>query len=203
MQGRPPQGGLLVSNHLSYLDIFVYSSALPCAFVSKSEVAKWPIIGPFARFSGTIFVRREQRSNSASAKQSIVAYLAAGVPVVLFPEGTTTDGREVLPFHSSMLQAAIDAGQSVTACAIRYELSDGDPATEVCWWGNMTLPPHVWNLLGKRAIRAKVIFGEPIQGISDRKSLSDAAWHSVVAMHETLANHEAVPARAVAPTSDC
>jgi 1-acyl-sn-glycerol-3-phosphate acyltransferase len=196
MRGRIPEDGLLVSNHLSYLDILVYSAAVPCSFVSKSEVAHWPIIGLFARFSGTIFVRRNQRGNSARANQRIAAYLAEGVPVVLFPEGTTTDGQHVLRFHSSMLQPAVDATQTVTPCAIGYELPDGDPATEICWWGKMTLTPHVWNLFGKREIRAEVMFGEPIRGVGNRKALSNAARQRVVAMHEALSG-KSLPATAI------
>jgi lyso-ornithine lipid O-acyltransferase len=180
VQGSPPTHGLIVSNHLSYLDIAVYSAAVPCVFVSKAEVEKWPIIGRYARWAGTVFVRRHDRIDAARANVSVGDSLQNGVPVVLFPEGTTTDGQRVLRFHSTMLQPAIDTAATITPCAIRYELDDGDAAREVCWWGDMTLVPHMWNLMGKKKIRARIVFGEPILASGDRKQLS-AALHEEVA----------------------
>lgn len=185
-EGVIPAHGLLVSNHLSYLDILVYSSIVPCAFVSKDEVNAWPIFGRFARYSATIFVKRQRKGDSARANQQIVEYLRSGVAVMLFPEGTTTNGHQVLRFHSSMMQPAIDACAIVTPCAIQYELSDGDPGTEAAWWGDMTLPPHFLNLLSKREIRARVIFGTPMPATGDRKLLGEVLRHSVVELRDAL-----------------
>ncbi len=186
IHGRPPTRGLIVSNHLSYLDIVVLSATVPCVFVSKAEVARWPIFGPYARWSGSVFVQRHDRAGVARANAGIRDALLDGVAVVLFPEGTTTDGHRVLRFHSTMLQSAIDAAAPVTPCAIRYELEDGDPATEACWWGDMKLLPHLWNLLGKRTIRAQVVFGEPMEPSGDRKQLSATLHDEVVRLHEEL-----------------
>jgi 1-acyl-sn-glycerol-3-phosphate acyltransferase len=182
----PPSQGLLVSNHLGYLDIPVHSSIVPAAFVSKAEVARWPIIGALAGFSGSIFIQREKRGNSLAANARISAALQTGVPVLLFPEGTTTDGHEVLQFHSSMLEAAVDSEVTVTPCAIRYDVSEGDSATEVCWWGDMTLLRHVMNLIGKREIRATVMFGEPIPPMGNRKELAKVARQRVLELHYAL-----------------
>ncbi len=162
VEGSAPTHGLIVSNHLSYLDITVYSAAVPCVFVSKAEVEEWPVIGRYARWAGAVFVRRHDRADAVRANASVGDSLHNGVPVVLFPEGTTTDGQRILRFHSTMLQPAIDAAAPITPCAIRYELDDGDVGREVCWWGDMTLAPHLWNMLGKRTIRARVIFGEAL-----------------------------------------
>jgi 1-acyl-sn-glycerol-3-phosphate acyltransferase len=181
--GELPARGLIVSNHLSYLDIVVLSTAVPCVFVSKVEVAKWPIFGHYARWSGCVFVQRHGRADVARVNAGIRDTLQEGVPVVLFPEGTTTDGHRVLRFHSTMLQPAIDAAALITPCSIAYELEDGDPAREACWWGDMALLPHLWNLLGKRTIRARVTFGEPIQVSGDRKRLSTALHEEVVQLH--------------------
>ena len=205
VQGSPPTHGLIVSNHLSYLDITVYSAALPCVFVSKAEVEEWPIFGRYARWAGTVFVRRHDRSDAARANVSIGESLHNGVPVVLFPEGTTTDGQRILRFHSTMLQPAIDASAPITPCAIRYELIDGDAAQEVCWWGDMTLVPHMWNLVGKKSIHARIIFGEPViprepefhknpglrseatvGALSDRKDLSRLLHDRVVRLYARL-----------------
>jgi 1-acyl-sn-glycerol-3-phosphate acyltransferase len=185
VEDEPPRAGLFVSNHLSYLDILVCSSALPCAFVSKAEVARWPFIGRLAEYGGTIFVQREMRSASLQANQQIAEYLKSGIAVALFPEGTTTDGSRVLRFHSSMLQPAIDAGVPVTSCAIRYEVSDGTER-DVAWWGDMTLLPHVWKLLGKPTITATIAFGEPLKPSLNRKVLSDAARQRVIELRSRL-----------------
>ncbi len=186
IEGQPPAGGLIVSNHLSYLDILVYSAAVPCVFVSKAEVERWPIFGRYTRWSGSVFVRRHDRADAARANVSVGESLKDGVPVVLFPEGTTTNGEDALRFHSTMLQPAIDVGAPVTPCAIGYELDDGDVATEVCWWGDMTFLPHVWNLLGKKSVRARVVFGEPVAAKGDRKELSHLLHDKVVQLQEGL-----------------
>jgi lyso-ornithine lipid O-acyltransferase len=180
VEGKMPAGGLVVSNHLSYLDIVCYSATMPCAFVSKAEVAEWPIFGRYARMSGTVFVQRHDRADALRANLDISKGLEDGVPVVLFPEGTTTDGRHVLPFHSTTLQPAINAGVPVTPCAIHYELEDGDVAREICWWGGMRLEPHVWNLLGKKSLRAKIVFGDPIEAGVDRKQLGEILHREVI-----------------------
>ena len=184
--GTPPAGGLIVSNHLSYLDILSYSAAVPCVFVSKAEVERWPIFGRYARWSGSVFVRRHDRGDAARANAKVGESLKNGVPVVLFPEGTTTDGHRILRFHSTMLQPAIDVAAPITPCAIAYELDDGDPATEVAWWGDMTLLPHVWHLMGKKQVHAKIIFGKPTTGSGDRKQLGQRLHEQVVELHRTL-----------------
>jgi len=183
--GQFPSGGMIVSNHLSYLDILALSAAAPCVFVSKAEVERWVIFGRYARWAGTVFVRRQDKADAGRANISVAESLENGVPVVLFPEGTTTDGHRVLRFHSTMLQPAIDAGAPITPCAITYELDDGNVGQEVCWWGDMTLLPHVWNLLGKKVIRARIAFGEPMLASGDRKQLSHVLHDRVVKLHRS------------------
>jgi 1-acyl-sn-glycerol-3-phosphate acyltransferase len=184
--GALPPHGLIVSNHLSYLDILVLSTAVPCVFVSKAEVEQWPIFGRYARWAGSVFVRRHDRADAARANISIVESLTSGVPVVLFPEGTTTDGQRVLRFHSTMLQPAIDAAAQVTPCCIRYELDDGAAEREVCWWDAMPALAHFWNLLGKNVIRARIIFGNPVVASGDRKDLSHTLHDQVAQLHAQL-----------------
>ncbi len=186
VEGASPGPGLMVSNHVSYLDILSFSAAVPCVFISKAEVADWPIFGRFARWAGCLFVRLHDKLDIARANVSVGESLDSGVPVVLFPEGTTTDGSRVLRFHSTMLQPAIDAGVSITPCSIRYELEDGDAGQEICWWGDMTLLPHVWNLLSKKSIRVRIVFGEEIAATEDRKELSRILHSKVVGLQECL-----------------
>ncbi len=184
--GEPPHAGLAVSNHLSYLDILAYSAAMPCVFVSKAEVEHWPVFGRYARWAGSVFVRRHDRADAARANESVSDGLHNGVPIVLFPEGMTTDGERVLRFHSTMLQPAIDAGAQITTCALTYELDDGDPAREVCWWGEMGLLKHAWNLLGKSAVRVRIAFAPPMTATGERKHLSQVLHQAVVSLHDEL-----------------
>jgi 1-acyl-sn-glycerol-3-phosphate acyltransferase len=184
--GALPSHGLVVSNHLSYLDILVFSAAVPCVFVSKAEVERWPIFGRYARWAGSVFVRRHDQADAARANFSVTESLKSGVPVVLFPEGATSDGQSVLRFHSTMLQPAIDAGAQVTPCSISYELDDGAVEREVCWWGDMALLPHVLNLLAKKTIRTTIAFGTPMPASGDRKQLSQMLHDEVLRLHEQL-----------------
>jgi 1-acyl-sn-glycerol-3-phosphate acyltransferase len=110
--------------------------------------------------------------------------------VVLFPEGTTTNGHTVLRFHSTMLQPAIDAAAQVTPCAIAYELDNGDVTTEVCWWGDMPAFAHFGNLLSKKVIRARIVFGEPLVASGDRKDLSHTLHDQVAELHKRLPGNE-------------
>jgi 1-acyl-sn-glycerol-3-phosphate acyltransferase len=183
--GSLPADGLLVSNHLSYLDILVLSTTVPCAFVSKSEIQQWPIIGPFATWAGTVFVERQKKGDAAQKNTALMESLQSGVPIVLFPEGKTTDGDHVLRFHSTMLQPAIDSGATITPCAISYALEEGSVAQEVCYWGDMTLLTHGLNLLGKKVICAEVAFGEPTVAMGERKGLAHLLHDRVAHLYAT------------------
>jgi 1-acyl-sn-glycerol-3-phosphate acyltransferase len=157
--GTPPSFGMIVSNHLSYLDILAYSALVPCVFVAKKEVASWPVLGLFARMAGTIFVDRTRRMKVAGTNLRITQVLQAGTVVVLFAEGTSSDGRSVLPFRSSLLEPAAPSQCPVAPAAIGYHLDDGSVPDEVCYWCDMTLLPHLLNLFAKRAVRVHVAFG--------------------------------------------
>lgn len=170
--GAMPESGLLVCNHLSYLDIIALSSLRPCAFVAKREVRGWPLFGSLARAGGTIFVERKGRSATANEVKRISSAIESGLLVVLFPEGTSSDGAMVLPFKSSLLQAAIAARCPIGTAGIDYWLEDGSVADEVCYWRDMTLVPHLLNLFGKRFIEATVHFSSSRVRSCDRKTLA-------------------------------
>ena len=104
----------------------------------------------------------------------------------MFPEGTTTNGEQLLRFHSTMLQPAIAVGETVTPCAIRYQLEEGEAENEVCWWGDVPIGPHMLNLLGKRAIKARIAFGGPIPAVGDRKILGLDLRTRVMVLYEQL-----------------
>jgi len=174
--GIAPGAGMIVSNHLSYLDIVAFSALVPCVFVAKQEVASWPIVGLFARMAGTIFVDRARRMEVASVNGAIKSALGQDVVVVLFAEGTSSGGHTVLPFRSSLLEPVTQPGSKVTPAAIQYDLDDGSVSEEVCYWRDMTLLPHLLNVFRKRQVRAGVAFGHV-----DRDTLlasrKDAARH--------------------------
>ena len=170
--GQPAVAGLIASNHLSYLDILVYSAIAPCAFVAKREVRAWPAVGWIATLAGTIYVDRSRRSETHAIQPEIESALAAGLRLFLFPEGTSSDGSRVLPFHSSLFQPAIDLQVPVSAACIEYAIPDGFPGSEACYFGTMKLFPHLLNLLGKHSVMARVNFSSNSFLFNDRKEAS-------------------------------
>jgi 1-acyl-sn-glycerol-3-phosphate acyltransferase len=172
VNGRIPRSGFLVSNHLSYLDIIVISSLTPCVFVAKSDVAHWPLFGWLACAAGTIFADRCRRLAARAAANEIRQAINAGNLVVLFPEGTSSDGTTVLPFKSALLEPAIRPEGGISPADIRYELADGSVADEICYWRDMTLVPHLLNLFTKRGITANFVVGSIVSGCSNRKELA-------------------------------
>jgi 1-acyl-sn-glycerol-3-phosphate acyltransferase len=179
-EGPVPTAGLLVSNHLSYLDIVVLASITPAVFVAKSEVRSWPLFGWLTTLSGAVFVERARRLDVGPVNREISAALADGALVVVFPEGTSTNGAEVLPFRSSLLEPVTAGSHAIATCYLHYESDDGDPATDICYWGDHTFLPHVINLIGMRAIRAKVRFGTFQRTTDDRKELAGQLREAVL-----------------------
>ncbi|HXS69120.1 MAG TPA: lysophospholipid acyltransferase family protein [Candidatus Polarisedimenticolia bacterium] len=171
--GTVPKSGLLVSNHLSYVDILVIASITPAIFVAKHEVSGWPVFGFFAKLGGTLFVDRERRTRVGHTTGEIDAALKDGALVVLFPEGTSSDGKTVLPFKSSLLESATHETNALFAGHVQYELEDGDVGEELCYWRDEhTLVPHLLNLLSKKNVRAEVRFTQLREGSTDRKELA-------------------------------
>ena len=170
--GEIPKSGLLVSNHLSYLDILAICSAAPSVFVSKADVKRWPVFGFLATLGGTVFIERERRTHVGEVNREIESALAAGVLVVVFPEGTSSNGQTVLPFRASLLEPALRGGHEISISSIHYNLPDGDAANEVCYWGDHTFFTHLVNLLGKKSVQATLRFGKFQRTTDDRKELA-------------------------------
>jgi 1-acyl-sn-glycerol-3-phosphate acyltransferase len=169
---------------LSYLDVLVLAALAPCQFVAKSEVRHWPVFGWFARVAGTIFVDRNKPFQAAQSADEISIALRHGGLVVLFPEGTSSGGATVLPFKSALLEPAARNVHALTVGLIAYGLSSGDVSEEVCYWKDMTLVPHLINLLSKRAIRASVRFTRLQQGSTNRKELARQLHSEVLRLRE-------------------
>ncbi len=183
VEGAPPQPPFfLVSNHLGYMDIVVLATALPAVFVSKSEVARWPVIGFLCRLVDTVFVDRGRKRDLPRVVAHIEALLGRGVGVVAFPEGTSSDGRQVLPFRPSLLEPALRRGYGVNCASLTYTTPASEPPARlaVCWWGDMTFGSHFLDLLGIRRVTATIRFGrEPVRE-SDRHRLAVRLHEEVV-----------------------
>ncbi len=169
---------LLVSaNHVSWLDIVVLGSRVPLSFIAKSEVASWPLFGTFARLQRSVFVNRQRRSATGRTNSEIAERLADGDAMVLFAEGTSSDGSRVLPFRSALIgaaQAALagngEAGPEtvwVQPLAIVYTRLQGLPLDRrtrplIGWYGDMDLAPHLWRLMKEGAMDVELVWGEPV-----------------------------------------
>ena len=184
MAGPVPSRGLLICNHLSYLDILVLSSLTPAVFVSKREVKFWPVFGLFAVLAGTVFVDRARRFQVGQVNDEITAALNRDALVVLFPEGTSSNGQTLLPFKSSLLEPATTPEWPLAIGWIHYEIDDGDAGEEVCYWGDHTFFPHMLNLLSKRQVRATVRFGQFSERRNDRKELAQRLRAGILGLKE-------------------
>ena len=173
--GAPPAGGVLVSNHISYLDILVHAAQAPQVFISKAEVAGWPVFGPLTKCAGTLFIRRELRSDVLRVAAEMLPVVHAGTVLTFFPEGTSTGGDRVLPFRAPLLAPLVEHGWPVTPAFLRYELppQEGTVEEAVAYYRPETVfGPHLLQLLGRRGVRATVTYGMPQEPGSDRKELA-------------------------------
>lgn len=180
VKGRPPGSAIVAANHLGYLDVLVLGALAPTVFVAKREVAGWPVFGGLARLAGTRFIDRNKRADVRRVADELAAPLAAGVNVVLFLEGTSTDGATVRPFKSSLLEPAAQGRLPVVPAAITFGVPAGySAARDVCWWGDMTLAPHLFNLASLPWIDAQVAWGGEVDAAGDRKVLARELQHRV------------------------
>lgn len=170
----PPPPFLLVSNHLSYVDILVFASQMACVFVARNDVADWPAVGRMCRAVETIFVDRESRRDVVRVNRLIEKALKEGRGVILFPEGTSTEGARVRPFNPALLDLAAKNELPVHHASVSYHTVGSDPPAHlsVCWWGDMTFMSHVAGLLKLHLVQTTLIFGaQPLKG-GDRKQLA-------------------------------
>lgn len=181
-EGKALQGpGAVVANHSSWLDIFALNAGKRVYFVSKSEVAGWPGIGLLARATGTLFIRRDPREAQGQV-ETFRARLLAGHRLLFFPEGTSTDGRRVLPFRTTLFAAFLDptirARLKIQPVTLVYQAPPGADPRFYGWWGNMDFGPHlVMILAARRQGSVMVRYHPPIVAADypDRKSLARAA----------------------------
>ncbi len=205
VEGEFPERGALITDHSSYLDIVSLAALKPVVFFSKAELEHAPIVGFLAKSAGTVFVERGAGGSSVRARTGLKSAAEARVPVVFYPEGTTTNGTYLLPFRSGLLGEALAAEEPVTAAHIRYTLDvDNGPGVsvedDVCYWGDVSLLSHVLKFVGLRGVHVWVkIAPAPIkfsaEALADRKVAAVEAREAVL----TLAGPGYYPAEAEVP----
>lgn len=195
VRGTPPAPPfLLVSNHLSYVDIPLLFTRLRGIFIAKREVSSWPLLGYAARLINTLFIDRRNHRDLNRVNRLIAANLNSRQGIILFPEGTSSPGAEIKPFRPSLLQYPADAELPVHYAAISYRSSSPThPAhRKICWWGGMTFADHLFEMFKIPQFEATIIFGAQPVVHRDRKQLAALLWASarqsfipVVNMEET------------------
>lgn len=190
VEGDLPVSGAVVSNHLSYLDILLYAATRPFVMVAKQEVRRWPLIGWLTSRAGTVYVvRGGGPATYPGVNRAMAEAYRSGLPVLFFPEGTTTDGSEVLPFRRGLFHSVLNERVELRTAALAYSVEDEDAtvANDVCWWGDALLAPHIWKLAGLNCgVRAMVRFGGAVVEREDRFVLSQTARAQITEMYADL-----------------
>ncbi|WP_283743129.1 lysophospholipid acyltransferase family protein [Sideroxydans sp. CL21] len=186
--------GLIVTNHISWLDVFVLNAVVPMRFVAKSEVRRWPVIGWLCARAQTLFIERGKARSAARINVQLVDLLQRGECLAIFPEGTTTDGLKVEHFHSSLLQPAIDAGALVHPIAIRYQDRSGTHCLASAYIDEISFGTSMWNILSTAELHVQLVATPPLDASgTDRRNLTGAVRQHISA---TLAAMHAAPASA-------
>jgi 1-acyl-sn-glycerol-3-phosphate acyltransferase len=205
--GRPStvRPTLFVSNHTSYLDIEVLGALIPGSFVAKTEVAGWPLFGVLAKLQETVFVNRTVRQDAMRQGVTLAGRLAAGDSLILFPEGTSSDGNRVLPFKTALFGVASqridDRPLQVQPVSVTAVALDGIPLGRVlrpiyAWYGDMSLGPHLWQLAKLGGVTVIVEFHPPltVEAVGSRKALAEACRQAIQGgVARALAGHGLVP----------
>lgn len=188
LHGMPPQYGgralMVVSNHVSFLDIFAVNAVVPSRFVAKSEMRAWPLVGWLATRAGSLFIDRTRRHDTMRIKHEVSAALKAGDVFAVFPEGTTTNGSTVLKFHASLIEPALEADATVQPVALWYERTDGSLCEEASYSGGKSMWETLMGITGQHEIRVHVCFLEPIQ--TEARHRRDIANEAREAILQTL-----------------
>ena len=174
------EGGLVVGNHISFVDIYVINALLPCGFVSKSEVARWPLIGWLARHNDTVFIERGSRKAAHRTHHTMLTALGAGRRLAIFPEGTTTTGDTLLPFHAALFQSAIDAAVPVHALAISYHDAGGGRSRAPAYVDDIGLVECMMNVMQAGGLVARVRLAQSLAPpLANRRELARHAHQAV------------------------
>jgi 1-acyl-sn-glycerol-3-phosphate acyltransferase len=182
------RSGIIVTNHISWLDVFVLNAVIPMRFVAKSEVRQWPLIGWLCARAQTLFIERGRARDAARINIQIVQLLQNGECLAVFPEGTTTDGTQVGSFHASLLQPAVDAGAEVHPVAIRYQDAQGAHCTAAAYIDDLSFAASLWNILNCRSLHVRLLATPSLDAAgSDRRTLTRTAWQQISNAHNSAA----------------
>jgi len=177
-----PPRCVLVSNHVSWLDVFVVFAVRPAVFVAKSDVRRWPLVGGLCARAGTLFIERGNGRHALHINGQVAATLAAGRVFAVYPEGTTTDGRTLRPFHRALFQPAIDAAATLQPVAIRYTDPGGAWSGAPIYVDDMSLGDSLWRLVSTRELVAELRFAAPIAAAGmHRRELARRAETAIAA----------------------
>lgn len=189
---RDSEYGFTVCNHVSYLDIFALGSIRPSVFISKHEVKDWPLFGWLSRIAGTIFIDRKSKKAALTALAEMEQMIKQKINIVLFPEGTTSDGYVLKEFKSPLFDLPAKARIPVIPVSLRYIGIDSHPINSksemdiIAWYGDMKLLPHIWNVLGHRQINLTLFFNPVInehitapETTGARKILSSQSYENI------------------------
>jgi 1-acyl-sn-glycerol-3-phosphate acyltransferase len=194
----PLEQGMIVCNHISWLDIFVINALYPCRFVAKAEIRDWPLAGWLVAQAGTVFIARGNKRELRNIFKGLVHALQDGQRVAFFPEGTTAAQGTLLPFHANLFEAAVDGKVPVQPFALSYVDAAGQPHPSVDFIGDMTFVQSVVNILDGKPVRARLHVLEAMPGEgAHRRELAEAAHHAIgqalgiVPETETLQEHSA------------
>lgn len=176
-QRELPQGSLIVSNHLSYLDILIIASVLKCSFVTSEQMKHTAFLGQLARLAGALFVKRTEFFSLPREIQQIAACLCNGIDVVVFPESTSSNGEKLLRFRRALVEAATVTGAAVTPICLNYLSIDCQPVNKLnrdvlFWYGDMSIISHIWHLLDHRQLLVELKLLETIADTSAKDSIS-------------------------------
>jgi 1-acyl-sn-glycerol-3-phosphate acyltransferase len=174
-----PGGALLVCNHVSWLDIYLIYAAQRVHFVSKSEVRAWPVAGWLAHKTGTLFLERGRRADTARVNAEMRTLMESGAWVAVFPEGTTSDGRGLRRFLPSLLQPAVELNCPIVPAALRYRTLDGEYSATPAYIDEMSLWQSLMKIVSEPGLIAELHFGEPIQPNGHRRELAAQAENAV------------------------
>jgi lyso-ornithine lipid O-acyltransferase len=190
--GQLERGGyVVIANHVSYVDGIVLGSIFPIVFVSKREVKKWPIVGQWNVLCGTIFINRQRKNEVGTMVREMTRKLRQEANVLLFPEGTSTNGEKMLPFQTVPLAAPLRSRSIIVPVTLAYTTIDEQPVTAVnrdfvYWYGDMDFVTHFWNLLGRRGVEVLVTLQPKIEcfryadNSAGRKKLAEDCYNRVL-----------------------